>query len=133
LGGKSGGSTLAFFHGWGGGSEVLLEHEQLNFSSRNKFMIVLPCGLLVDNNTFFKKCAILRVLVSTLVMKTEIFHLDSLQNKHILKNVMAPSVRMLYPDGIIQFQQDHSSIRGCRVVQEWLSLQADIELTDWPP
>jgi len=71
--------------------------------------------------------------VATLVMKTEIFHLDSLQNKHILKNVMVPSVRMLYADGIIQFQQDHSSIHGCRLVQEWLSLQADIELIDWPP
>jgi hypothetical protein len=46
---------------------------------------------------------------------------------------MVPSVRLHYPDGIIQFQQDHSSIRGCRVVQEWLSLQADIELIDWPP
>jgi hypothetical protein len=35
------------------GSEVLLERVQLNFSFLNKFMI-LPCGLLVDNNTFYK-------------------------------------------------------------------------------
>jgi hypothetical protein len=27
---------------------------QLNFSFRNKFIILLPCGLLVDNNTFLK-------------------------------------------------------------------------------
>jgi hypothetical protein len=40
---------------------------------------------------------------------------------------------MLYPDGVIQFQQDHSSILNSRVVQEWLSQQADVELIDWPP
>ena len=49
------GFTLALLQGWGGGSEVLLEQVQLNFSSRNKFA-VLPCGLLVDNNTFSKMC-----------------------------------------------------------------------------
>ena len=38
------------------GSEVLLEQVQLNFSFRNKFMILFPCGLLVDNNTFSKMC-----------------------------------------------------------------------------
>jgi transposase len=59
--------------------------------------------------------------------------LDGLQYQHILQNVMVPSVRMLYPDGIIHLQQDHSSIHDSRVVQEWLSRQADIELTDWPP
>jgi len=37
------------------GSEVLLEEVQLNFSFRNKFTI-LPCGRLVDNNTFSKMC-----------------------------------------------------------------------------
>jgi len=38
---------------------------------------------------------------------------------------------MLYPDGIIHFQQDHSSIHDSCVVQEWLSLQADVGLIDW--
>ena len=38
------------------GSEVLLEQVQLNFSFRNKFIILLPCGLLLDNNTFSKMC-----------------------------------------------------------------------------
>ena len=38
----------------GGGSEVLLEQVQLNFSFRNKFIILIPCGLLVDNDTFSK-------------------------------------------------------------------------------
>ena len=39
---------------------------------------------------------------------------------------------MLYRDGIIHFQQDYS-IHDSRVVQEWLSLQAGLELTNWPP
>jgi hypothetical protein len=50
-----GGFTLALFQGWGMGSEVLLEQVQLNFRFQNKF-IILPCGLLVDNNTFSKMC-----------------------------------------------------------------------------
>jgi hypothetical protein len=41
---------------WGVGSEVLLEQVQLSFSFRNKFIILLPYGLLVDNNTFSKMC-----------------------------------------------------------------------------
>jgi hypothetical protein len=60
-------------------------------------------------------------------------HRDSLQYKHILKHIMVPSVRVLYPDGVIQFQQDHSSIHDSCVVQEWLSRQADVKLHDWPP
>jgi hypothetical protein len=36
-------------------SEVLLEQVLLNFSFQNKF-INLPCGRLVDNNTFSKMC-----------------------------------------------------------------------------
>ena len=47
-----GGFTLALFQGWGVVSEVLLEEVQLNFSFQNKFIILLPYGLLVDNNTF---------------------------------------------------------------------------------
>jgi len=38
------------------GSEVLLELVQLNFSFRNKFIILLLYGLLVDNDTFLKTC-----------------------------------------------------------------------------
>jgi hypothetical protein len=60
-------------------------------------------------------------------------HLDGLQCKHVLQDVMVPSIRMFYPDGTIHFQLEHSSIHDCRVVQERLSLQADVELTDWPP
>jgi len=59
--------------------------------------------------------------------------LDGLPYQHILQNVMVPSVWMLYPDGVIHLQQDHSSIHDSRVVQEWLLWQADVELLDWPP
>ena len=68
-----GGFTHALFQRWGGGNEVLLEQLQINFSFRNKFIIVLPCGILVEYNTFSKMC-ILEVLIATLmivVMKTE--------------------------------------------------------------
>jgi len=51
-----GGFTLALFQGCGAGSKVLLEQVQLNFSFWNKFIILIPCGLLVDNNTFSKMC-----------------------------------------------------------------------------
>jgi hypothetical protein len=50
-----------------------------------------------------------------------------------LQNVMVPSVRMFYPDNIINLQQDHSSIHDSHVVQEWLSQQANVKLLDWPP
>jgi len=59
-------------------------------------------------------------------------HLDGLQYKHTLRNVMVISVQMLYPDDLIHFQQGHSSIYDSRVVHEWLSLQAEFELIDWP-
>jgi len=38
------------------GIEVLLEQVQFNFSFRIKFIILLLCGLLADNNTFKKMC-----------------------------------------------------------------------------
>jgi len=63
-----GGFTLAFFQGCVVGSEVLLEQVQLNFSFRNKFTILLPCGRPVDNNIFSKKCAFLKVLLAALIM-----------------------------------------------------------------
>jgi hypothetical protein len=50
-----------------------------------------------------------------------------------MKGLKVPSVRMLYPDGIIHLQQDHSSNHDSRVVQEWLSRQAVVELIAWTP
>ena len=44
------------FRGGGVGSKVLLEQVQIIFSYRNKFIILFPCGLLVDSNTFSKMC-----------------------------------------------------------------------------
>jgi hypothetical protein len=66
-------------------------------------------------------------------MHHRVDHLDSLQYKNILQILLVHSERTLYPDGIIHLQQDHSSIHDSRVVQEWLSLQAEVELSDWPP
>ena len=60
-------------------------------------------------------------------------HLDGFHYKHISQNVMVPSVRMLYPDSTIQFQQDHYSIHDSCAVEEWLSLQVGVKLADWPP
>jgi hypothetical protein len=51
-----GGFTLALFQGWDMGSEELLEQAQLNFSFQNKFIILLPYGHSVDNNTFSRIC-----------------------------------------------------------------------------
>ena len=56
-----GGFTLALFQGWRVGSEVLLKQVQLNFSFRNKFIILLPCGLLADKNTFSKMCVFINL------------------------------------------------------------------------
>ena len=58
-------------------------------------------------------------------------HQDGLHFQHILQNVTVPSVWILHPDGIIHLQQDFS-IHDSRVIQEWLSRQADLELLDWP-
>jgi hypothetical protein len=66
-------------------------------------------------------------------MLHRIGQLDSLQHEHILQHVMVPYVQMLYPTGIIHFQQDHSSIHDSRVVQVWLLLQAKVKFIDWPP
>ena len=52
------------------GSEVLLEQVQYGFSFRNKF-IILPCGLLVDNNTFSKTCVFKLITLIMVIMKTK--------------------------------------------------------------
>jgi len=38
------------------GNEELLKQVQLNFSFRNKFITLFPCGYPVDNNIFSKIC-----------------------------------------------------------------------------
>ena len=59
--------------------------------------------------------------------------LNALQYVHVLENVMVPSVRVLYPEGVIQFQQDNSPIHTCQMVQEWFARQDQVDLVDWPP
>jgi hypothetical protein len=48
-----------------GGVKYCWNRRSCNFSFRNKFIFVLPCGLLVDNITF-SKCAFLKFLLTTL-------------------------------------------------------------------
>jgi hypothetical protein len=47
------GFTVALFQRRGGEREALLEQVKLHFSFRNKYIIILPWGHQVDNNTFF--------------------------------------------------------------------------------
>ena len=53
------------------------------------------------------------------------------QFKHIFMNVTVPSLSLFYHNGVIQFQSKHFTV--CCMVQECLSLQNDVKLTDWPP
>ena len=57
-------------------------------------------------------------------------HLEGLHYQHNFKNVTVPPVWMLYPDGIIHLQQDHSTIHDSRVVQQREARQADVEILD---
>lgn len=50
------------------------------------------------------------------------------QYVQILENIMVPSVRVLYPDGIIHFQQDQSPVHKSQSVQEWFARQDQVEL-----
>ena len=58
---------------------------------------------------------------------------DGLQNKQVLQNLLVPSVRMLYLDGIVRIHQDDDSIHDSFMAQEWLSRQAGVEIIDRPP
>ena len=53
------------------------------------------------------------------------------QFKHIFTNVTVPSLSLFYHNGVIQFQSKHSTV--CCMVQECLSLQNNVKLTEWPP
>jgi hypothetical protein len=39
----------------------------------------------------------------------------------------------MYPDGVINFQQDQSPVQKSQFLQGWLSNQNEVELLDWPP
>jgi len=44
--------ALALFQRWGGEVKYCWKICSSNFNFRNKFIVFLSCGLLVDNNTF---------------------------------------------------------------------------------
>jgi len=50
--GTQSGFALGLFQGWGGGVQYCSKMRSSSFSFRNKFIIFLSCGILVDNNTF---------------------------------------------------------------------------------
>jgi hypothetical protein len=56
--------------------------------------------------------------------------LDGAQYLHILRDIMVPSVREMYPDGLINFQQDQSSVHKSKLLQGWLADQNEVELLD---
>jgi hypothetical protein len=56
--------------------------------------------------------------------------LDGAQYLHILKDIMVPSVREMYPDGVINFQQDQSPVHKSQLLQGWLEDQNEMEPLD---
>lgn len=44
-----------------------------------------------------------------------------------------PEIRARLGDGIVQLQQDHSSVHDCNQVQAWLQQEPHVELVDWVP
>jgi hypothetical protein len=59
--------------------------------------------------------------------------LNGAQYLHILRYIMVPSVREMFPDGVINFQQDQSPVHKLQLFQGWLLDQNEVELLDWPP
>jgi hypothetical protein len=57
-------------------------------------------------------------------------HLDGAQYLHVLRDIMVPSVREMYPDGVINFQQDQSPVHKSQLLQGWLAIQNEVELLD---
>jgi len=85
------------------GSEVLLEQVQHNFSFRNKFINLLLCGLLVDNNTFSKMCVFKLVTLIMVVMRTEmrIFNCNKIKGNEELMLVIL-NCTLLYDQNNVQ-------------------------------
>jgi hypothetical protein len=47
--------------------------------------------------------------------------LNRAQCLHILRDIMVPSVREMYPVGVINFQQDQSRVHKSQLLQGWLA------------
>jgi hypothetical protein len=58
--------------------------------------------------------------------------LDWVQYLHILRDIMVPSVREMYPDGVNNFQQEQSPVHKSQLLQGWFADQNRVELLDWP-
>lgn len=58
--------------------------------------------------------------------------MNSATYKEILKDVMLPTVRNVYPEGQIYFIQDNCSVHKSNMVREWLAQQNDITVIEWP-
>jgi hypothetical protein len=52
------------------------------------------------------------------------------QHLHILRDIMIPSVREMYPEGVINFLQDQSPVHKSQILQGWLADQKEVELLD---
>jgi hypothetical protein len=53
--------------------------------------------------------------------------LDGAQYLYILIDIMVPSVQEMYPDGVINFQQDQSPVHKSQLLQGWLADQNVVE------
>ena len=42
------------------------------------------------------------------------------------------TARLLYPDGILQFQEDNHPAHTSKLIRNWFARRQDIELIDWP-
>jgi hypothetical protein len=58
--------------------------------------------------------------------------LDGAQYLHILRHIVVPSVREMYPDEVINFQRNQSPFHKLQLLQGWLADQNEVELLDWP-
>lgn len=54
------------------------------------------------------------------------------QYVEILRDIMIPTVRLHYPEGIIYLCQDNCRVHTSRVVEQWLASRDDIVRLPWP-
>ena len=109
-GGVSGLRVVLLFpccRGGVGRSEVLLQQVQLSFSYRNKFVIVLPFGLLVNNNTFSKMC----IVESLTGYTNDGFYED--QNAYVLIIIKSKTMKLMLV--ILNFNLLHNQNDGWTV------------------
>lgn len=59
--------------------------------------------------------------------------LNSLRYREILEDVLLPTARVFFPNQMITFKQDGSSVHNARVVQRYLRESPDFQLITLPP